>query len=120
MKRSRLPSMKPRLLAPVSVLRPATGDEAERTRFRAKSHPYRAWYNTARWQKLRWQVLKDAAFICAMCGKAESDTSKLVCDHIKPHRGDERLFWDRANLQCIDKACHDGEKQRREKREAWQ
>lgn len=109
---SRLTAMRPVLVAPK--------EEQGRTAYRRQATPWRAWYNTARWQKLRWQVLKDAAFICAMCGRAESDTSKLVCDHIKPHRGDERLFWDRTNLQCIDKACHDGEKQRREKREACQ
>lgn len=41
----------------------------------------------------------------------EADTSRLVCDHIKPHRGDERLFWDRANLQTLCKPCHDSLKQ---------
>jgi 5-methylcytosine-specific restriction endonuclease McrA len=45
------------------------------------------------------------------CGRIEADTSKLVADHIMPHRGDERLFWDEANLQCLCKACHDGVKQ---------
>lgn len=38
----------------------------------------------------------------------------LVCDHVKPHRGDERLFWDEANLQTLCKPCHDRDKQREE------
>jgi 5-methylcytosine-specific restriction enzyme A len=30
-----------------------------------------------------------------------------VVDHITPHRGDERLFWDTANHQAMAKRCHD-------------
>ena len=50
------------------------------------------------------------------CGKIEGDTSQLVADHRRPHRGDERLFWDERNLQCLCKPCHDGTKQRQERR----
>lgn len=30
-----------------------------------------------------------------------------VVDHIKPHRGDQRLFWDEDNWQALCKECHD-------------
>jgi 5-methylcytosine-specific restriction protein A len=30
-----------------------------------------------------------------------------VVDHIVPHRGDERLAFDRDNLQGLCKSCHD-------------
>jgi len=30
-----------------------------------------------------------------------------VVDHIIPHRGDEKLFWDRDNWQALCKRCHD-------------
>jgi 5-methylcytosine-specific restriction protein A len=30
-----------------------------------------------------------------------------VVDHIIPHRGDEKLFWDRDNWQALCKSCHD-------------
>jgi 5-methylcytosine-specific restriction protein A len=30
-----------------------------------------------------------------------------VVDHIKPHQGDEELFWDRNNWQAMNKICHD-------------
>lgn len=115
---ARLKALPPRLTASRPAL-VAPKDEAGRTAFRRKVNPYRAWYNTARWQKLRWQVLKDAAFICALCGKGESDTAKLVGDHIKPHRGDEALFYDRANVQCLCKSCHDGAKQREERQQGF-
>ncbi|MHA6690584.1 hypothetical protein [Devosia sp. A449] len=38
----------------------------------------------------------------------------LVVDHIVPHRGDQRLFWDRANWQPLCHDDHDIVKQREE------
>lgn len=76
--------------------------------------PWRAWYKTARWRALRLKVFLRDLYTCQMCGRLEGDTSKLVCDHIKPHRGDERVFWDEANLQTLCKACHDTVKQAEE------
>ena len=39
-----------------------------------------------------------------------------VVDHIKPHRGNELLFYDARNLQSLCKLHHDSTKQREEKR----
>ncbi|TIX60322.1 MAG: HNH endonuclease, partial [Mesorhizobium sp.] len=39
-----------------------------------------------------------------------------VVDHIKPHRGDMRLFWNRANWQPLCTRCHSSIKQSRERR----
>lgn len=115
---ARLPTLKPALTAPRPKLQAPT-DEAGRTRYRKQSSPWRSWYNTARWQKLRWQVLVDAMFICAMCGKMETQSRNLVCDHKKPHRGNEELFWDRAGLQCLCKSCHDSAKQKEERHQGF-
>ena len=38
-----------------------------------------------------------------------------VVDHIEPHQGDQRLFWDRSNWQSLCKTHHDGHKQRIER-----
>lgn len=38
-----------------------------------------------------------------------------MVDHIKPHRGNELLFFDPTNLQSLCKPCHDGAKQQLEK-----
>lgn len=83
-------------------------------RARKMANPLRALYGTARWQRLRWSVLEAELFTCRMCGGSHNDTSKLVADHIRPHRGDLDLFWDRSNLQCLCKGCHDSVKQREE------
>ena len=62
------------------------------------------------------QVLVRDLFTCQWpgCGRIEANTSQLVADHRRPHRGDERLFWDDRNLQCLCKPCHDGPKARAE------
>ena len=115
---SRLAAMPARLQASAPV--PGDRQAQERQRFKARdeAQPGRAWYKTARWQKLRWSVLVRDLFTCARCGRIEGNTSRLVADHIVAHRGDEALFWDGANLQCLCKACHDSDKQR-EERAGW-
>ena len=34
-------------------------------------------------------------------------TKATVVDHIVPHRGDPKLFWDPDNWQTLCKRCHD-------------
>ena len=96
-------------------LRPVAGAGADRDKTRDKIEEWRAWYHSAEWRALRWQVLVEANFTCAMCGRIEGNTSKLVGDHIKSHRGDRSLFFARANVQCLCKQCHDSVKQRMDK-----
>ena len=89
----------------------AAGVERQRTAF----NPLRSLYRTARWAKLRWEVLTRDRFTCQMCGHLEGDTSKLVADHRLPHRGDLALFWDEGNLQTLCASpCHSKHKQRLE------
>jgi 5-methylcytosine-specific restriction protein A len=42
--------------------------------------------------------------LCKAAGRLEPAT---VVDHVVPHRGDERLFWDKGNWQGLCKRCHD-------------
>ena len=76
----------------------------------------RAFYKTARWQRLRWSVLVRDLFTCQWpgCGRLVSDTSLLVADHIVPVRVDPALTWDEGNLRCLCKDCHDGPRQAQE------
>jgi len=119
----RIKMLKPRL----STMRPrfgaATREEKEAQRFKDRdaSHEFRAWYKTKRWRDLRERVLLRDLYTCAMCAKvcsgAYPDPGSAVVDHRQPHRGDETLFWEEANCQCMCKGCHDGEKQRTERDE---
>lgn len=102
-------------LAPtVNFMASSTRSEAQR----GATAPWRSWYKTSRWQKLRMSILIRDGFTCQRsgCGRLTADTSQLVADHREPHRGDASLFWDEGNLQCLCKACHDRHKQREERR----
>ncbi|MDW9781803.1 HNH endonuclease [Sinorhizobium meliloti] len=109
---SRLSTLKPRISSASYTLNKA--DPLTREQERAKRSPWRKWYGLKRWRDMRWDVLTEALFTCQMCGNLESDTSKLVADHRKPHRGKPELFWDRNNLWCLCEACHSSEKQKEE------
>lgn len=83
-------------------------------RSRDRIDTWRKWYKTAEWRALRWDVLVAANFTCVMCRRV-FESAQLVGDHIKPHRGDRDLFFDRQNLQCLCAICHNRDKQREER-----
>ncbi|MEG0936266.1 MAG: HNH endonuclease signature motif containing protein [Clostridia bacterium] len=60
----------------------------------------------SRWRKARTLYLRKHP-LCAECRRNGVLTPATVVDHIVPHRGDERLFWDEANWQPLCKTCHD-------------
>ena len=62
-------------------------------------------YNRA-WQRARKEYLS-AHPLCVMCMKEGRYKKASVVDHIKPHRGDQVLFWDRSNWQSLCKEHHD-------------
>ncbi|MDQ0349748.1 HNH endonuclease [Ancylobacter vacuolatus] len=96
-------------------------DGPSRDRLRYATKPWRAWYDLARWKRLRLKVFLRDLFACQMpgCRVIEPNTSRLVCDHRVPHHGDEALFWDENNLQTLCKPCHDKVKQAEERRAGW-
>lgn len=110
MTKGKLASLPPMVMAMPSRLGYQPGDVAARDRQRVEQQPWRRWYRTARWKKVRWSVLARDLFRCKMCHHIE-DPAKLVCDHIKPHRGDELMFWDGSNLQTLCAKCHSSRKQ---------
>ena len=58
-----------------------------------------------KWQQARTRFL---AFhpLCAECERQGRTTAATVVDHIQPHRGDMRLFWDVKNWQALCERCH--------------
>ena len=111
----KLTSLKPTLstLSPTVAYLPDT--QQAKAAFRSALNPWRKLYCTARWKRLRAATFLKDMYQCQMCKRAEHNTSKLVADHIKPHRGDELLFWDIGNLQCLCPTCHSGTKQAEER-----
>lgn len=114
-----LRSLPPMLSRTPQPLARAPETEPERHRRRDEEQPWRAWYRTAPWQKLRLYVLERDLYTCQatgvlLTGRHPAPNSPVV-DHKRPHRGDPALFWDPANLQAVSKEYHDGEKQRQER-----
>ncbi|MBP0439598.1 HNH endonuclease [Tianweitania sediminis] len=116
---ARLKSLAPRIGALPPRIGTAGLSEQERLRARDRSQAWRAWYGTARWQKLRESVWIRDGLVCQqtgiLCiGKYPADNSP-VADHIIAHRGDPELFWDPANIQTVSKGYHDRTKQSQER-----
>jgi len=70
-------------------------------------------YNS-RWQKARATYLTSHQ-LCVVCARQGMVTEATVVDHIKPHKGNQALFWDVDNWQALCKPCHDSWKARLER-----
>ena len=66
----------------------------------------------ARWRRER-KIFLQSHPLCVKCLEKEKLTRATVVDHIIPHRGDKKLFWDHTNWQALCKHHHD-QKTRRE------
>ena len=71
----------------------------------------RAGGSAARGYGYRWQKASKAFLhahpLCAECERHGKYTRAEVVDHIVPHRGNMKLFWNRDNWQPLCKQCHD-------------
>ncbi len=45
--------------------------------------------------------------LCCECKRHGRITPATVVDHITPHKGNQKLFWDKTNWQPLCKRCHD-------------
>ena len=72
----------------------------------------------SRWQKARKRFLQ-AHPLCEQCLKEGRYTKATVVDHVVPHRGDPKLFWDEGNWQALCKRCHDKKTGREDSRPAY-
>lgn len=43
---------------------------------------------------------------CAQCAKKNIRMAAVLVDHKTPHKGDQRLFWNKANWQGLCWSCH--------------
>ncbi|WP_313666109.1 HNH endonuclease [Shinella sp.] len=81
---------------------------------RGESAAWQHLYKRSRWLKLREQQLSREP-LCRFCLITEDVTAAEVVDHIKEHKGDEALFFDRDNLQSLCRHHHDSAKQAMER-----
>lgn len=73
---------------------------AERQRETAERRGY-----DSKWRKARKAYLRRNP-LCVECMREGRLTPATVIDHIIPHRGDERLFWNQGNWQPLCQSCH--------------
>lgn len=111
-----MPRMR-QLLQRGQQLKPRGSNAGALIRSRDRIDTWRKWYKTAEWRAIRWDTLVAASFTCVRC-KRIFESADLVGDHIRPHRGDRDLFFDRSNVQCMCATCHSRDKQREERRDA--
>ena len=76
--------------------------------------PHQHLYDTGFWKRRsRLQLL--AHPLCAFCQKLGKVTPARVADHVTPHNGDPRLFYE-GELQSLCWSCHSSRKQSIERR----
>lgn len=66
----------------------------------------------SRWAKARRTYLAEHT-LCVECLKRGAYVEATVVDHIIPHKGDQKLFWDTKNWQSLC-ATHHNQKTARE------
>ena len=104
----RLRNLKPALKTVPTRL--GYGDERSYDRQRGPSS--RRGYG-ARWRKAS-ALYRQQHPLCLGCQAVGRVTATELVDHVEPHKGDERLFWDQDNWQPCCRWHHDKVKQRLE------
>lgn len=59
----------------------------------------------APWRRYRTAFLREHP-LCEICLKEDRVTASTVVDHIIPHKGDKKLFWNPKNHQAVCIPCH--------------
>lgn len=62
-------------------------------------------YNSRAWKAASRRFLAEH-LLCITCEREGRSSLATQTDHIRPHRGDLRLFWDATNWQPLCQSCH--------------
>lgn len=66
---------------------------------------YKYMYDRTKWRKRSREFLTENIW-CVECLKQGKYVLATEVDHIIPHEGNEKLFWDEKNWQPLCTACH--------------
>lgn len=72
-------------------------------------------YKSKQWKAIRAKRLYKEPF-CRTCTLLNKQTRAWIVDHVIPHKGDTKLFYDYANTQSLCETCHNSLKQSEEVR----
>jgi len=72
---------------------------------------YKRGYGGKKWKYACRRTFQRDNYICQMCHTlthpGHPDRGMRPCnDHIIPHKGDMKLFWDSNNMQTLHWSCH--------------
>lgn len=85
----------------------------KKTRPAYKHVSSKAFYDSAAWRSLRFDVLKESNGCCALCGQSHREHGVVIhVDHIKPKSLYPELALVKSNLQCLCKDCNLGKSNR--------
>ncbi len=78
---------------------------------RRPTGPQRSLYQDPDWRRASAALLRERRWCeCGECLEHErAGGARLpsgIVDHVVPHRGDPRLFWDRKNWRALARSCH--------------
>lgn len=105
----------PATFRPVGCAGPVFGQDRARAESDARrGSAHRRGY-TAAWARYSRRRLIEHP-LCVRCLAQGEVTPATVTDHVRPWRGDGRLFWDPANHQSLCKPCHDRKTAREDRR----
>lgn len=85
-------------------------DAERKARFDATRPTASARGYDSKWREARTGYLAKHP-TCVRC-----NAPATVVDHVTPHKGDMKLFWDRKNWQSLCTPCHNSHKQSIERR----
>ncbi|MBQ2262732.1 MAG: HNH endonuclease [Loktanella sp.] len=63
------------------------------------------WYHQKRWTTIRLIQLSKQP-LCQRCLSYDEVKPALHVDHVMPHAGDAKLFFNTSNLQSLCHSCH--------------
>jgi len=87
----------------IKILKPKKIKPKNKIRRNTRSAESQGWqwlYKTKRYLVRRKAFMANHPY-CAICGKIATDL-----DHVVPHKGDLRLFYDEKNWQSLCGVCH--------------
>ncbi|RCS25946.1 HNH endonuclease [Phyllobacterium salinisoli] len=113
-----MPSRAPRICGCGHRIAPgvACPCEERRARERKARHDQRRPTARQRGYTAEWER-ESKAFLAANPACRRCGVPAALVDHIQPHKGNQRLFWNRSNWQPLCRPCHSGAKQAQERRE---
>jgi hypothetical protein len=71
----------------------------------------RDFYKSAKWVKLRDEVLEESDKHCSWCGRGNEHGVYMVVDHIKPRATNPHLELAKSNLHVLCNECHAGKQE---------